>query len=154
MAPADPRLRALAAGVEARRQALAASPLTRSPSGSKLIALPPLANIALNTSAEAESARREAAAALVRPALSLFSEAAIGRCCGMGGYGKTVPSLRSQAGPGADQWGFLLRRAAAPGTTGSVRPCGHPHNHGLSSNKMALITSDCGTMRSPSMKWP
>ena len=93
MAPADPRLRALAAGVEARRQALAASPLTRSPSGSKLIALPPLANIALNTSAEAESARREAAAALVRPALSLFSEAAIGRCCGMGGYGKTVPLL-------------------------------------------------------------
>ena len=29
--------------------------------------------------------------------------------------------------------------------------CGTPQN-GLSSNKMALITSDCGTMRSPSIK--
>ena len=26
--------------------------------------------------------------------------------------------------------------------------------HGLSSDKMALITSDCGTMCSPSIKWP
>ena len=26
--------------------------------------------------------------------------------------------------------------------------------HGLSSNKMALITSDCGEMCSPSIKWP
>ena len=31
--------------------------------------------------------------------------------------------------------------------------CGTPQ-HGLSSNKMALITSDCGTMRSLSTKWP
>ena len=26
--------------------------------------------------------------------------------------------------------------------------------HGLSSNKMALITSDCDAMRSPRTKWP
>ena len=38
------------------------------------------------------------------------------------------------------------RPGAVHGTT--------PHNHGLSSNKTALITSDCGTMRSPSIKWP
>ena len=31
--------------------------------------------------------------------------------------------------------------------------CGTPQ-HGLSSNKMALITSDCGTTRSLSIKWP
>ena len=29
-----------------------------------------------------------------------------------------------------------------------------PPQHGLSSNKMALITSDCGVMCSPSIKWP
>ena len=29
-----------------------------------------------------------------------------------------------------------------------------PPQPGLSSNKMALITSDCGTMGSPNMKWP
>ena len=31
--------------------------------------------------------------------------------------------------------------------------CGTPQ-HGLSSNKMALITSDCDAMRSPSIIWP
>ena len=31
---------------------------------------------------------------------------------------------------------------------------GTPPQHGLSSNKMALITSGCGAMRSPSTKWP
>ena len=31
--------------------------------------------------------------------------------------------------------------------------CGPPQ-HGLSSNKMALITSGCGKTRSPSTKWP
>ena len=34
----------------------------------------------------------------------------------------------------------------------SVRP--HPHKHGLSSDKMALVTSDCGATRSPGSKWP
>ena len=29
-----------------------------------------------------------------------------------------------------------------------------PHTHGLSSNKMALITSDCDATRSSSIKWP
>ena len=29
-----------------------------------------------------------------------------------------------------------------------------PPQHGLSFKRMALITSDCGTMRSPSIKWP
>ena len=29
-----------------------------------------------------------------------------------------------------------------------------PPRHGLSSDKMALVTSDCGTMRSLSIKWP
>ena len=33
-------------------------------------------------------------------------------------------------------------------------PGAGPHKHGLSSNKMALITSDCGATRSPSIKWP
>ena len=29
-----------------------------------------------------------------------------------------------------------------------------PHQRGLSPDRMALITSDCGAMRSPSTKWP
>ena len=29
-----------------------------------------------------------------------------------------------------------------------------PHKHGLSSKKMALTTSDCGTTRSRRIKWP
>ena len=35
-----------------------------------------------------------------------------------------------------------------------VRVRGTPTAHGLSSNKMALITSECGEMRSLSIKWP
>ena len=31
---------------------------------------------------------------------------------------------------------------------------GTPPQHGLPSNEMALITSDCGTMRSLGIKWP
>ena len=34
-----------------------------------------------------------------------------------------------------------------------VRGAGTPQ-HGLSPNKMALITSDCDAMRSPSIEWP
>ena len=29
-----------------------------------------------------------------------------------------------------------------------------PQKHGQSTNKMALITSDCGTMCDPTIKWP
>ena len=35
----------------------------------------------------------------------------------------------------------------------TLRGCVTPQ-HGLSSNKMALIPSDCGAMRSPSIEWP
>ena len=41
-----------------------------------------------------------------------------------------------------------------PSTTPTAsRGCATPQ-HGLSSNKMALVTSDYGIMRSPSIKWP
>ena len=43
-------------------------------------------------------------------------------------------------------WNKATVRATLPGA-------GTPQ-HGLSSNKMALIASDCGTTRSPSIKWP
>ena len=36
----------------------------------------------------------------------------------------------------------------------AVRTDAPPPQHGLSSNKMALVTSDYGIMRSPSIKWP
>ena len=38
-----------------------------------------------------------------------------------------------------------------PDFDGAVRD---PHKHGLSSNNMALISSDYGVMRSLSIKWP
>ena len=39
------------------------------------------------------------------------------------------------------------------GGGGKLWRCGTPQ-HGLYSNKMALITSDCGAIRSLSIKWP
>ena len=41
-----------------------------------------------------------------------------------------------------------------PLLTRSQQRIGWTPQQGLSSNKMALITSDCGTMRSLGIKWP
>ena len=45
--------------------------------------------------------------------------------------------------------GAFLERVQAALEAGAGTP-----QHGLSFDKMALITSGCGTMRSPSIKWP
>ena len=47
----------------------------------------------------------------------------------------------------------LVHAGSAWPTCSTCSPC-VTQQHGLSSKKMALITSDCGTMRSPSIKWP
>ena len=60
------------------------------------------------------------------------------------------PADDDHDGSGAGHSGERLMNLG-PGTKDAG--CGTPQ-HGLSSNKMALITSDCGAMRFPSIKWP
>ena len=64
------------------------------------------------------------------------------------------PPCRYMQDPSCSFGGFEyyeaeLRRRAAPYS--KVRPL---TQHGLSFNRMALITSGCGTMCYPSIKWP
>ena len=55
---------------------------------------------------------------------------------------------RGEVAERAREKGSLLVGCRLPSTR-TVNP-----QHGLRSNKMALITSDCGKMRSLSIKWP
>ena len=50
--------------------------------------------------------------------------------------------------------GLDVRVVGAVGWTLCSIPVRGPPQHGVHSNNMALITSDCGTMRSLRIKWP
>ena len=75
-------------------------------------------------------------------------------------YGECAGAASSKGTSTGECPGALAFPAGAPGFTGFGKVTWLwsvvdqvPH-HGLSSNTMALITSDCGKICSPSFKWP
>ena len=69
------------------------------------------------------------------------------------GGGETDVDCGGSCGPCEINRGCALA-ADCSGTELLCNAVRAPPKHGLSSNRMALITSDCGTMRSMSTKWP
>ena len=62
---------------------------------------------------------------------------------------RKAPALRARALAS----GVAAELVAAAGAAGDPEQVQRTPQHGLYSNEMALITSDCGAMRSMSIKW-